>query len=47
MRNTHNEEVLTLQARDILESALNTGSDLTLVLIAASRHFRLVVLLLM
>lgn len=33
-RNTHNEEVLTLQTGDILESALDTGGNLALVLVA-------------
>lgn len=34
-RSTDNEEVLALQAGDILESALNADGDLTLVLVAA------------
>jgi hypothetical protein len=36
-RATHNEKVLTLQTGDILESALDTGGNLTLVLVATSR----------
>jgi hypothetical protein len=43
-RNTHDEEVLTLQTGDILESALDTSGNLTLVLVAVSRRRKLVLL---